>query len=278
MEVETSKRKPLGLALGGGGARGYAHIGVMRVLEREGFVPDMIAGTSLGSLVGAFFAAGHKADKVQEIIAQTSFWRLLDLNPVKDMLNFSELAKVFEQHLPRTFEELPMPFAVTASDLITGTEVYFREGELYQAIRASIAYPGAINPIWVGNRLLSDGGLLNQIPVDVVRFLGAERVIAVDVTPLEALRDRPYKKNWWDQIFRRGIEVNPIQSVYRAVEIMQIRLAEVKLAVSRPDLILRPKLEGMGLFSFQNLEQAIADGETSALEHLARVRELISAE
>ena len=278
MEVETSKRKRLGLALGGGGARGYAHIGVMRVLEREGFVPDMIAGTSLGSLVGAFFAAGHKADKVQEIIAQTSFWRLLDLNPVKDMLNFSELAKVFEQHLPRTFEELPMPFAVTASDLITGTEVYFREGELYQAIRASIAYPGAINPIWVGNRLLSDGGLLNQIPVDVVRFLGAERVIAVDVTPLEALRDRPYKKNWWDQIFRRGIEVNPIQSVYRAVEIMQIRLAEVKLAVSRPDLILRPKLEGMGLFSFQNLEQAIADGETSALEHLARVRELISAE
>lgn len=247
----------------------------MRVLEREGLAPDMIAGTSMGSLVGAFFAAGHSADRVQEIIAQTSFWRLLDLNPVKDMLNFGELARVLEQHLPRTFEELPIPFGVTASDLITGTEVYFREGELYQAIRASIAYPGAINPIWVGSRLLSDGGLLNQIPVDVVRFLGAERVIAVDVTPLEALKEHPQKKNWWDQMFRRGIDVNPIQSVYRAVEIMQIRLAEVKLAVSRPDLILRPRLEGIGLFSFQNLGQAITDGEASATEHLDLIRELI---
>ncbi|MBO1436053.1 patatin-like phospholipase family protein [Meiothermus sp. CFH 77666] len=270
--------KRFGLALGGGGARGYAHIGVMRILEREGFRPSAIAGTSMGSLMGAMFASGHTADEVQELLSQTSFWRFLDWNPLSDMLNYSELVRFLEPHIPRQMEEFPIPFGITATDLITGTEVYFRQGDVFQAIRASIAYPGAINPIWVGHQLLADGGILNQIPVDLVRFLGSERVIAVDVTPLEVLREQPHKKSWWEQIFRRGIDANPIQNVYRAIEIMQIRLAEVKLAVSRPDLVLRPKLEGIGLFSFQQLEQAIQDGEAAALGRLEEIRELLAIE
>ncbi len=267
-----------GLALGGGAAKGYAHIGVMRVLEREGFKPSAIAGTSMGSLVGAVFAAGHSADEVEALLAQTSLWRLLDLNPLSDMLNFSELVRLLEPYIPRRFEDFPIPFGITATDLITGTEVYFRQGDVFQAIRASIAYPGAINPIWVGHQLLADGGILNQIPVDLARFLGAERVIAVDVTPLQVLREQPRQKSWWAQIFRRGIDVNPIQNVYRAVEIMQIRLAEVKLAVSRPDLVLRPRLEGIGLFSFQQLDQAIRDGEQAAEERLEEIQELLAIE
>ncbi len=270
--------KRFGLALGGGGARGYAHIGVMRVLEREGFRPSAIAGTSMGSMMGAMFASGHTADEVQEILSQMSFWRFLDWNPLSDMLNFSELVRFLEPYIPRQLEDFPVPFGITATDLITGTEVYFRQGDVFQAIRASIAYPGAINPIWVGHQLLADGGILNQIPVDLVRFLGSERVVAVDVTPLEVLHEQPHKKSWWEQIFRRGIDVNPIQNVYRAVEIMQIRLAEVKLAVSRPDLVLRPKLEGMGLFSFQQLEQAIRDGEAAAEGKLEEIRELLSTQ
>lgn len=273
--MSESASKRFGLALGGGGARGYAHIGVMRVLQGEGLSPSVIAGTSMGSLVGAFFAAGASADTVQETIAHASFWKLLDLNPFKDMLSFGELVKVMEKHVPPTFEELPIPFGVTATDLVTGTEVYLREGDLYQAIRASIAFPGAINPVWVGNQLLCDGGLLNQIPVDMVRFMGAERVIAVDVTPLQVLQEQPKERSWWDQIFRRGIEVNPLQSVYRAVEIMQIRMAEVKLATARPNLVVRPKLEGIGLFSFQQLEQAIQDGEEASRFCLDAIKDLL---
>lgn len=270
--------KRFGLALGGGGARGYAHLGVMRVLEREGLQPSAIAGTSMGSLMGAVFAAGHSADDVEEFLSQTSIWRFLDLNPLSDMLNFGELIKLLEPYVPPRLEDFPVPFGITATDLITGTEVYFRQGDVFQAIRASIAYPGAINPIWVGHQLLADGGILNQIPVDLVRFLGSERVIAVDVTPLEVLREQPHKKNWWEQIFRRGIDVNPIQNVYRAIEIMQIRLAEVKLAVSRPDLVLRPKLEGIGLYSFQQLGQAIRDGELATEAKLEEIRQLLSIE
>ncbi|RDI95894.1 patatin [Meiothermus sp. QL-1] len=272
------EQRRVGLALGGGGARGYAHIGVMRVLEREGLRPAAIAGTSMGSLMGAVFAAGHRADEVQELLSRTSFWRFLDLNPFDDMLNFSELVRFLEPLIPRRIEDFPIPLGITATDLITGTEVYFCRGDVFQAIRASIAYPGAINPIWVDHQLLADGGILNQIPVDLVRFLGAERVIAVDVTPLQVLREQPQKKSWWAQIFRRGMEANPVQNVYRAVEIMQIRLAEVKLAVARPDLVLRPKLEGIGLFSFQQLEQAIKDGEAAAEAALEAIRELIQAE
>ncbi len=259
----------------GWGCAGYAHIGVVRVLQREGFKPCAIAGTSMGSIMAAIFAAGHSADEVQELLSQTSFWRFLDINPFDDMLNFSELVRVLEPLLPRRIEEFPIPLGITATDLITGTEVYFRQGDVFQAIRASIAYPGAINPIWVDHQLLADGGILNQIPVDLVRFLGAERVIAVDVTPLQVLREQPQKKTWWERVFRRGIESNPIQNVYRAVEIMQIRLAEVKLAITRPDLVLRPRLEGIGLFSFQQLEQAIRDGESAAEEALEAIRELL---
>lgn len=273
-----SAGRRFGLALGGGGARGYAHIGVMRVLEREGFRPSAIAGTSMGSIMAAVFAAGHPADEVQQMLSQMSFWRFLDLNPLSDMLNFSQLVRFLEPYLPRRIEDFPIPLGITATDLVTGTEVYFRQGDVFQAIRASIAYPGVINPIWVGEQLLADGGILNQIPVDLVRFLGAERVIAVDVTPLEVLREHPQKKTWWQQIFRRGIDTNPIQNVYRSVEIMQIRLAEVKLAVSRPDLVLRPRLEGIGLFSFQQLEQAIHDGEAVAQANLGQIRELLVTE
>lgn len=273
-----AESKRFAMALGGGGARGYAHIGVMRVLEREGFRPSVLAGTSMGSIMAAVFAAGHSADEVEQILSQVSFWRFLDLNPLSDMLNFSELVRFLEPYVPRQMEDFPIPLGITATDLITGTEVYFRQGDVFQAIRASIAYPGVINPIWVGEQLLADGGILNQIPVDLVRFLGAERVIAVDVTPLEVLREYPQKKTWWQQIFRRGIDANPIQNVYRSVEIMQIRLAEVKLAVSRPDLILRPKLEGIGLFSFQQLEQAIRDGEAATEAELEKIRQLLVME
>ncbi len=263
------------IAMGGGGARGYAHVGVMKVLEAEHLMPTLFSGTSMGSLVGVFFAAGFNASEVEEIFTHTSFWKLLDLNPFKDFLRFGEVIKLFEGHLPKRIEELKYPFLATATDLISGTEVYFREGEIAHAIRASIAYPGGVSPIWHGSRLLADGGLLNQIPVDGARFLGADRVLAVDVTPLEQLSESAPGKNWWEKIFKRGIEVNPVQVAMRSVEIMQIRLADVKLAISRPDLILRPKLEGIGLLGFSQHIKVIAEGERCTQENIDEIRRML---
>jgi NTE family protein len=262
-----------GLAFGGGGARGFAHIGVMRVLEREGLKPSVIAGTSMGALVGALFAADLNADQVEAVVSQASLLKLLDLNPLADMLKFTELKKLLEPHLPERFEDLKTPFAATATDLIHGKQVYLQRGDLHQALRSSIAYPGAIAPVWVGDQLLSDGGILNQIPVDAARFLGAVKVLAVDVTPLEPLEKQFQERSleWWRRLLGREKEMGWMEVLYRAVEVMQAQITDVRLSIFTPDLMIQPKLEGINLFAFNKVHEAIKAGEVAAeanLEHL----------
>jgi NTE family protein len=263
-----------GVAFGGGGARGFAHIGVMRVLEREGLTPGVIAGTSMGALVGALFAAGLNADQVEAVVSQASLLKLLDLNPLADMLKFTELKKLLEPHLPERFEDLPIPFAATATDLIHGKQVYLQRGDLHQALRSSIAYPGAIAPVWVGDQLLSDGGILNQIPVDAARFLGAVKVLAVDVTPLEPLEKQFQERSleWWRRLLGREKEMGWMEVLYRAVEVMQAQITDVRLSIFTPDMILHPKLEGINLFAFNRVKEAIQAGEVAAEANLERLR------
>jgi NTE family protein len=262
-----------GLALGGGGARGFAHIGVMRVLEREGIKPDMIAGTSMGGLLGALFAAGCSSQVAEKFVRDVSLARLLDLNPLKDMLRLSELKKMLSAHLPKTFEELPMPLCLTATDLVTGRGAYLYQGDLLEAIGCTIAFPGAIDPTWVGERLLTDGGLLNQVPVDALHFLGANRILAVDVRPLAplefSLEDKPIR--WWEHLLGRDRVMTEMQAMMRSIEIMQFQMTETRLAMFVPDLILRPTMNGIGIFSFNREKDAIKAGEEAANLHFKPV-------
>ncbi len=267
-----------GLALGGGGARGYAHIGVMRVLEREGLRPSFFAGTSMGSLMGVLFAAGFSADETQNIVLEASFFKLLDLNPMSDMLKFSELKKMLITHLPNQFSELQFPLAVAVTDLVAGKQLSLHQGDLFEALRASIAYPGAIDPTWSNDMLLSDGGILNQVPVDLVRFLGARKVVAVDVTPFEQLA--PHKNEgalgFIDRILGREAKLPGPQVVFRAIEIMQAQITEMRLAIFKPDVLIRPKLGEVGLFSFHKAKDAIRAGEIAAEAKLAELYEQLN--
>jgi NTE family protein len=262
-----------GLALGGGGARGFAHIGVMRVLEHEGIKPDMIAGTSMGGLLGALFAAGCSSETVEKFVQDASLGRLLDLNPLKDMLRLSELKKMLSAYLPKTFEELPTRLCLTATDLVTGRSVYLHQGDLLEAIGCTIAFPGAIDATWVGETLLADGGLLNQVPVDAVRFLGATRVLAVDVTPLapleSSLEEKPIR--WWEHLLGRDRSMTGMQAMMRSIEIMQFQMTETRLAMFMPDLVLRPTMNGIGIFSFNREADAIKAGEEAANLHFKPV-------
>ncbi len=197
-----SRKKPprLGLALGGGGARGWAHIGVIRALEQAGLRPEVVAGTSMGAAVGAAYAAG-KLDRFE------AWARGLDRRTVLGLFDFSfrggliEASRVFDQLtdvLPDVdIEALPMRFGAVATDLQGGTEVWLRSGPLRTALRASIAIPGLIGPRRIDGRWLVDGGLLNPVPVSLARALGADLVIAVelavvdpDALPLAALAKR----------------------------------------------------------------------------------------
>lgn len=272
----------LGLALGGGGARGLAHVGVLRVLALDGIKPGVIAGTSMGGLVGAFLAAGHSADAIEHIASHVSWRGLLELRPGGGLLRGSAFEAMLAQHLPRTFEELEIPLVVTATDVLTGRLVYLYKGDLLSALRATSAYPGAVDPIHREGRLLADGGILNQVPVDAALFLGASKVLAVDVTTPGPL-DVPARRRFL--LWRRARDehakpaaspgLSPVRALTRALDIMQAQLTDARLSLYKPDVLLRPNLEGIELMSFRRVDQAIKAGEREALARREDLLDLV---
>ncbi|MBM7069664.1 patatin-like phospholipase family protein [Actibacterium sp. 188UL27-1] len=177
-------RPRIGVALGSGGARGFCHIGVLQALVERRTSPDVIAGASIGALVGAVYAAG----KLEELeawarsLTRVSFARLLDLNLGSGgLVHGRALERLFgDIGLPDRIEDLPLPFVAVATDMVTGAEHWFKEGSLFDAVRASIALPGVISPHFVGGRWLLDGGLVNPIPVSAARMQDAQIIIAVN--------------------------------------------------------------------------------------------------
>ncbi len=180
-----TRRPIIGLALGSGSARGLAHIGVLRALEEAGIEANVIAGTSIGALVGAVYAAG----RIRELEAEFRRfdWKTIGsmfdpVFPRSGLINGRKIEGFIKSHLPaRTFDELPIPFRAVATDLGTGHEVILADGDLLSAVRASISVPGILTPVNHDGRILLDGGLVNPVPVSVARALGADIVIAVDL-------------------------------------------------------------------------------------------------
>lgn len=181
------KHKRVGLALGSGGARGWAHLGVLQALKEKGIQVDFVAGTSMGAVIGAFFAAGRE-DVLRELARDLDWKRLrpffweVSLSR-SGLTDGRKLLEEFRKMLGlREFRELDLPFRAVATDLDTGGEVVLSSGNLLQAVRASISIPGLFSPVRVGKRLLVDGGLVNPVPVSVAREMGAQIVIGVDVS------------------------------------------------------------------------------------------------
>jgi len=182
------EKKKLGLALGGGAARGLAHIGVLKVLEEEGIRVDTVAGTSIGAMIGALYAAGVPVRQIEDV-ARNVDWRqmarLIDPTlPKAGLIDGRKVGMFMAELLPvRSFEELRLPFAVVATDVETGEVLIIKKGDLLPALQAAIAFPGIFTPVSFGNRFLVDGGLCNPVPVDVARDLGADAIIGVCTIP-----------------------------------------------------------------------------------------------
>ena len=174
----------LGLALGSGGARGFCHIGVLRGMEQAGYAPDMVAGCSMGALVGAAWAAGQleALENWARNLTKARFLSYLDVRFTGGgVLRGQAILDVLsELDLPENIEDLSKPFVTVATDLSTGREVWFQEGSLRDAVRASVAIPGVLRPHKVGDRYLIDGGVTNPVPVSACRAIGAQRIIGVD--------------------------------------------------------------------------------------------------
>jgi len=281
--IRLFRRPKVGLALSGGGARGLAHIGVLKVLEREGIPVDFLAGTSMGGIIAASYAAGlspeFMAAEAQRMGQLRNLITLMDRSlPRLGLFEGQKVQEYLAKHLGDiTFDELKIPLALMAVDLETGEEVVLRTGRVVDAVRATISLPGVFAPFRLDGRLLVDGGILNNLPADVVREMGADVVIAVDVGA--RLEEMPRFLEAEEK--RLPLTQIPliIETLRRTVGIMEGRISAQKLAQARPDVLIRPELnDDFGLFAgFNQATECIAAGKEAAVAAIPDIRQALGS-
>ena len=287
--VPVPERKSgISLALGGGAARGWSHIGVLRALDEAGIQIDMIAGTSIGALVGACYLAG-KLDELEEFARSLTKRRIFGLLDFKfagsGLLSGMRLDARMQQHMAGlTFGDLPKPFVCVASEIRTGHEIWLSSGSLVQAIRASYALPGVFEPVLCNGRVLVDGALVNPVPVSVCRAYEQPLVVAVNLHYDLFGRAAVIKHSAGELVERReapgnGGDVKETRLgitgvMVEAFNIIQDRISRARLAGDPPDLSLQPKLGHVGLSEFHRAAEAIAVGYETTVERLAELRRL----
>ena len=249
------------LALGGGGCRGHGHIGVIRVLETSGLKPDLVVGSSAGSLVGALYAAGMSADEMEYYGQRMSPNLLRDwVFPKLGLFGGSRIRRFVADRVgARTIESLPMRFAAVATNLKTGALVALDTGDLGLAVQASSSAPGLLEPVSIGGQLLVDGNLSAPVPVVAARRLGARHVVAVDVTFPPELADLS----------------DPFDALYQGFSILTRKLAIEERVVA--DLVIEPKLPEHHDMSTVTLKALVEAGERAALEAMPKLRALFAA-
>jgi NTE family protein len=300
-------RSRIGIALGGGAARGWAHIGVLRALVQAGIVPDVIAGTSIGAVVGGCFAA----DRLDELegfardLTRRKVFGFLDFNlSGSALISGQRLVGRLDRHLRGTsIEHLPRRFVAVATEIGTGHEVWLSRGRLTDAMQASYAIPGIFKPMRIGGRWLFDGALVNPVPVSVCRALGARYVIAVNLNadlggrsavisdpdfdaPSEAAADAGTsveepagaRRLIRSQLLGDAGSGPGISSVMiDAFNIVQDRIARSRLAGDPPDAMISPRLAGLGMFEFHRAHEMIERGMAAALREIEDLRREIAA-
>lgn len=280
----TPRKSKIALALGGGAARGWAHIGVLRALDEEGIEIGMIAGTSIGALVGGCYLAG-KLDELE------TFARSLTMRRIASLLDFTirgsglfggmRLTKRMQEHLENlSIEDLDRPFVAVATEVNSGHEVWITSGMLITALRASYALPGIFEPIKCNNRTLVDGALVNPVPVSVCRAHEEPLVVAVNlnydlygrsaVIKLNAGPQKFEEPRQEDSAARLGLTSVMVQSF----NIIQDRISRARLAGDPPDLSLHPKLSDIGLSEFHRAGESIDRGYLEAKARIAEIKRM----
>ncbi|MBC8401403.1 MAG: patatin-like phospholipase family protein [Candidatus Marinimicrobia bacterium] len=309
--------KKIGLALGSGSARGWAHIGVIEALEENNIVIDCIAGTSIGAFVGAVYAAGE-IKSLKEFALRMNWKMVLSyfdvVFPKSGFLDGKKVHDLFSMHTnAQTFADFRIPVRMLATDLNSGQQVALDSGNIIESIRASVSVPGIFTPVRRGDQMLVDGGLVNPVPVDVTRSMGAEVVIAVDLntgrvhryadsesrktktdTSESAFNELQKSKNemiaklarsyvgaekkfrdkigtWFD---RDDPKPNILEVMGSSLGIMEEQIARINLAISPPDVLIRPRLGDLKMFDFDQAERSIAEGYERTIEQIDTIREL----
>lgn len=278
--------KAVTLALGGGGVKGNAHLGVLRVLEQHGFEVAGIAGTSAGGLWGGLYAAGLSVDQILEqanhLDYQEAYRRLPDDEPA--WMGVAGLRQILHRLLgERTFDDLGIPFSVTAVDLDTAELVTIRKGKVIDAILATIAVPGVFPPARYEGRILVDGGVLAPVPVSLARSLAPELpVVAVVLSPPMDHWNRASKPRLMGSLpflarYLARLRVAQALNVFlRAIDISGAQLTELILALEKPEVVIRPAVGDIGLLDTVDAEVVAGLGEAAALEALPELERQVS--
>lgn len=301
-------RPKIGLALGGGSARGWAHLGVIRAIEEAGIAVDVVAGTSVGAIVGGCWLAGRmiELERFARAVTKRRMLQLMDFSLAgSGLIGGNRLGTLLVEHLgPLRVEDLNKDFTAVATELGTGHEIWLSSGSLVEAIRASYALPGIFTPIRVGGRWLVDGALVNPVPVSVCRAFGARMVIAVnlagdnfgkgsvihhrlvgspvetgDVAAADPAKARPGRQSLLRAVMAGDTAGLPgIPGVMmEAFNIMQDRATRARLAGDPPDLMIGPRLGKVGLFDFHRAEEIIEAGYEATRRQVAEIRERVAA-
>lgn len=252
-------RPKIGLALGSGGARGLAHFGVLKVLKEENISCDFVAGSSMGSIVAVLLANGLDLEMCIQLALSLKRSTWLDFTvPKRGFVvgdKIQELIRLLTHR--KRLEEFQIPTAVVATDLLTGERVVFREGPADLAVRASISIPGIFEPVEWRNRLLVDGGVVDRVPISVVREMGADLVIAVDVLP---------------RIHHAKIN-NIFDVITQTLVIMESEITKKQMMM--PDFLIHPDVSDISPTAFTNIEECIKRGEEEARSHVHKLKQLI---
>lgn len=292
------RRKRIGLALGAGAARGWAHIGVLRAFQEVGIPVDYVAGTSIGALVGGFFAAGeiNSLEKLALHLDWKDIIAFFDVVfPKAGLIDGKKVTQLLQKHIPQSkIEELSLPFAAVATDIVTGQEVILDKGNIIEAIRASISIPGIFTPVKIGGQILVDGGVVNPVPVSVVQNMGAEVVIAVNLIPALPTMKKIQKKQ---ESASHGINLNqlkekikdlgfpqlkkwaskePLPNIFEiilsSIYIMEQQITRYRLSVNKPKLIIQPNVEDIGFLDFHRAAEAIPEGYKAAMGEIVKIK------
>ena len=267
-------RKKIGLALSGGGIRGLAHIGVLRVLEENKIPIDMIAGTSIGSLIGALYASEPNAKKLEKEVKNQNIGNLLDYTLSKyGLIKGKKIEEFLEKRLKNiTFEDLKIPLYITAFDINNKREVVFTKGDVAKAIRASISVPGIFIPVESKKEILVDAGMVDPIPSEILKEKGAEIIIAVNVNNMKS------KKPMYGESIgaKKGDKKLPsmLETTMKSLNIIGSEAAKADLVGDKVDFVINIFLEDINLLDYKKAEKAIEKGKMAARNSLKEIKKL----
>lgn len=258
---KPGSRPKIGVALGSGSVRGAAHVGVLKVLEEAGIPVDIVAGTSVGAFIGALYVGGQPISAFERVLPTVKWRQLVQfVMPPKAFADNHPMIRFVEKYIgPVNFEDLPIPFAAVASDAATGEAYILNKGRVSHAICASTAIPGIMKPVKYRNRTLIDGAVAHPVPVALAKSMGADIVIAIDVSAPSTGKKMP---------------ANFVSSILNTIEIMSTRLVQEEMQLA--DVVLNPH-PGIAPFTFKSSSAFIAAGEKAAREALAAIQRKIAA-